>query len=622
MAGLDPLDGPTDDPRTDTGQVLVVGAVLFALALLALATTLNAAIFTGELATRQSSVGEDRVVGYQRAAVRAIGGSVYYANYFDYASREQLADALAGRVGNWSGWASTHYAANRVLATTTRTDMTNGSYVFQAGDGQFRDANNDTDWTLVHDLDGARRFSMNVTRGSLVEPISADTLSDLTAAETFHVVADNGSATAEVFVYRQDDAVVVRVAPPDEGLLDERCSATGDHVTVAVTAGRVGGEPCSILDFPLVNGTYDLSYENGDAVSGRYGLVTDVTPPNLHNDPYTVGTTGATPHAVPAVYAVTLEITYTTDELRYTTTERVTPEAPPQNRVYGVAAGLREIVFVDPSDNGLRTIDPETGAVTAYDATGVQAIGPKKANFDGDDALEIPYVDSSGVLKVIDAANETRTVATGAAQSKTLLGVGTWGNGTFTQRTAVFYVNTTDGTLYRAWYNESADDYERQLVRKKDGDGDGIGAVAGIADYNGDGDTDIVFTDGSAHVTYVDGGTTHETDEGVGQNNGIGVGEPQDFDGDGTPRAPIVDGSNNVALLPDSGVSEDLTSSGPATKSPVAGVEWASGAGGLEVVFVGTSSGKLHYVTQSGTIVEIENAAGEPVEANDDQGVA
>jgi len=612
------------DGSPESGQVLVVGGVLFALALLALATVLNAAVFTGELATRRSSVGEDRALGYQHAAEHGVGGSIYHVNYYDYASRERLADALAGRVGNWSERASRHYAANRVLATTTRRDVTNGSYIFQAGNGAFTAADGAEGWTLASDVTGTRRFSMNVTRDALAEPASTDTLSDLTDAEPLRVRATNGSATAEVLVYAQDDAVVVRVVSPSEGLLSERCSATGERVTVAITAGRVGGEPCAPLAFPLVTGAYEVSYRNGDAVAGRYGLVTDRPAADLDREPYAPGTTGPDPHAVPAVYAVTLDITYTAEELHYTTTERVAPEAPPQHRIYGVAAGPtgRELVFVDPADGGLRSIDPESGAVTAYDATGVQAIGPLKANLDGDDRLEVPYVDSSGRLKVIDTANETRAVATGAAQSKTLLGVGTWGSDTFARRTAIHYVNTTDGTLYRAWYDESADAYERQLVRANDGDGDGIGAVAGIADYNGDGDTDIVFTDGSAHVTYVDGGTTHETDEGVGQNNGVGVGEPHDFDADGAQRAPMVDGSNNVALLPDSGVSEDRTSSGPAAKSPVAGVEWDTGAGGLEVVFVDTSDGTLHYVTAGGTIVELENAAGAPVAASDDQGVA
>jgi hypothetical protein len=611
------------DSAPCSGQVFVVGGVLFALALLALATILNAAVFTGELATRQGSAGEDRAVGYQQAAERSVGGGIYHANYYDYTSRVRLAAALNGRVGNWSRWASSHYAANRVLATTTRQDVTNGSYVFQAGRGMFTAADGSTDWTLAEDVTGTRRFSMNVTRDALAAPGTTDTLSDITAADPFRVRVTNDSATAEVIVYEQDGEVVVRVVTPAEGLLPGRCAAAADRVTVAITAGSVGGEPCDLLGFPLVTDDYEVAYRNGDAIAGQYGLVTDVPAADL-DGPYAAGTAGTDPHTVPAVYGVTVDITYTTDELHYATTERVAPDAPPQHRIYGVAAGPtgREVVFVDPANDGLRSIDPESGAVTAYDATGVEAIGPRKADLDGDDRLEVPYVDSSGRLQVIDATNETRTIATGAAQSKTLLGVGTWGSDTFEQRMAMFYVNTTDGTLYRAWYDEDTDTYERQLVRENDGDGDGIGAVVGIADYNGDGDADIVFTDGSAHVTYIDGGTTHETDGSVGQNNGVGVGEPHDFDTDGSQRAPIVDASNNVALLPDSGVSEDRTSSGPAAKSPVAGVEWDIGAGGLEVVFVDTSDGTLHYVTTGGTIVEIGNAAGDPVAASDDQGVA
>jgi hypothetical protein len=616
------MTGPEPPGSRRRGQVLVVGGVLFALALLALATVLNAAVFTGELATRRGAAGTDRAVGYQHAAERSVGGEVFYANYHDYGSRPRLARALAGRVGNWSEHASVHHAATRALATTQRTGVTNGSYAFQAGAGAFTDADGAADWVLADDVTGVRRFSLNVSRDALAEPMATDTLSALTDADPFRIRATNGSATAEVLVYADGDEVVVQPVRPDD-TLGSACAVAGEHVTVAVTAGTVGGEPCEALDFPGVTGSVEVAYRNGDAAAGRYGLVTDVPAADIGDAPYAPGTTGAEPHVVPAVYAVTVDISYTTGELRYTTTERVAPEAPPGPRVYGVAPGPgpRELVFVDPADGGLRSI-ARNGSVTAYEPTGVQAIGPMTADLDGDDRLEIPYVDSSDRLRVVDGANETRTVATDAASTTTLLGVGTWGNGTVTERTAVFYVDTTDGTLQRAWYDAGDDSYERQLVRRNDGDGDGIDAVAGITDYNADGDTDIVFTDGSALVTYIDGGVTHETDESVGQNNGVGVGEPHDFDADGSRRAPMVDGSGNVALLPPDGVNEDRTSSAPAAKSPVAGIDWDESADGLEVVFVDTSDGTLHYVTAGGDIVELTDASGAPVAADDDQGVA
>jgi CRISPR/Cas system-associated endonuclease Cas1 len=53
----------------------------------------------------------------------------------------------------------------------------------------------------------------------------------------------------------------------------------------------------------------------------------------------------------------------------------------------------------------------------------------------------------------------------------------------------------------------------------------------------------------------------------------------------------------------------------------VAGVDLAESSG-LEVMFIHTSSGTLHYVAQNGTIVQFTDAQGDPIGANDDQGVA
>lgn len=606
------------DSNKRRGQVIVIGGLLLAATLLTLATVLNGAVFTGELATRRGAVGEDSAIGYQQSTERGLAGVVFYANYYNYSQGETLHETISRRVGRWSRHVDGYYGINRVAATVESATTTNGSYVYQDRRGTFEETNGGADWTLATDVGGTRRLSMNVTRASLVEPASTASLGDITDADPFYLTVTNGTATTRVFVYERDDRIVVRVATADDGLRPGACSTAAANATIDITEGEVAGERCQPLTYPAVSGDYDIAYRNGDSITGRYGLVVDVPKASLDTDVYTSGG-GPEPHAVPAVYAVAVNLTYTTNELGYTTTQRIVPEGPPQGHVYGVYDPFdREPVFVTPS-GWLRSID-RNRTLTTYDAPDVEAIGPKKADFDGDGRREVPYVNASGTLKTVDDTNESRALATDVAQSKTLLGVGTWGSDTFDTRQAVFYVDSADGAIHRAWYDGG--DYDTQLVRSADGDGDGISSVAGIADYNGDGDTDIVFTDGSNHVTYIDGGTTHETDEGVGQNNGIGVGEPQDFDGDGSLRAPIVDGSGNVALLPDSGVSEDLTSSGPAKKSPVAGAEWDSSASGREVIYIDSSSGTLHYVTQSRDKSEIRDASGATVDAADTGGVA
>jgi len=77
---------------------------------------------------------------------------------------------------------------------------------------------------------------------------------------------------------------------------------------------------------------------------------------------------------------------------------------------------------------------------------------------------------------------------------------------------------------------------------------------------------------------------------GVGSDDGIGLGRPADFDGDGTSRVPVADGSNRLVLVDSGGNVDVLVGSGVA-KSPVASVDWDDD-GELEVVYL-TDDGDL-----------------------------
>lgn len=64
---------PNDD-GVGRGQVILIGGITIAVALVALAVVLNAAAFTGELATRHSAVGESDAVGYLTPSRAGLSG--------------------------------------------------------------------------------------------------------------------------------------------------------------------------------------------------------------------------------------------------------------------------------------------------------------------------------------------------------------------------------------------------------------------------------------------------------------------------------------------------------------------------------------------------------------------
>ncbi|MEA5408397.1 hypothetical protein VB773_13040 [Haloarculaceae archaeon H-GB2-1] len=89
---------------------------------------------------------------------------------------------------------------------------------------------------------------------------------------------------------------------------------------VNVTDGTVAGTECEALSFAEnVEGDYTLNVTNGANAKGNYSMVVDRTSvPSQHYD-------GPQPIADAALYSVTVELVFETDQLHYRTDVRVAP---------------------------------------------------------------------------------------------------------------------------------------------------------------------------------------------------------------------------------------------------------------------------------------------------------
>jgi len=149
--------------------------------------------------------------------------------------------------------------------------------------------------------------------------------------------------------------------------------------------------------------------------------------------------------------------------------------------------------------------------------------------------------------------------------------------------------------------------------------------VIGAGDIDDDNKDELVFSGSSSqNIKYLEqNGTAIDTGVGAGQNNGIGMGEPADFDGDGEERVPYVSGSNEVKLIDAAGNSKMIVS-GSAAKTPVAPYDW-DGDSQPEITFVDKSTGDIKYVQDipssalSSGAAEIKSTS---YTADDDAGVA
>ncbi|WP_430504947.1 hypothetical protein [Haloparvum sp. PAK95] len=306
-------------------------------------------------------------------------------------------------------------------------------------------------------------------------------------------------------------------------------------------------------------------------------------------------------------------------------------------------AAKREIVFTDEQGAlfSLRTdrtiVHYQPPEVESSGDWNVEGVGPKKVDFDDDGNREIPYVNGSNYLKLIDENNETQVLVNDAR--KNLVAVGSWGNGdTIPTWTAVYYAGSSGNRLFRARLDSDGNAQSECIADISTGK---FVAVAGVVDYDGDGSTEVVYVykvDQTAKLGYLTPDGTSDDDVGseecdapsqkhqpirkIADSNGYGTGEPSDFDGDGTVQAPMLNKSSDpiFELVTHDGTAETLTENGTPKKASIRVADWVDNDE-MAVVYVGDGE-TLYYVTASGERVLLTDADGDPIEADADQGVA
>jgi hypothetical protein len=269
-------------------------------------------------------------------------------------------------------------------------------------------------------------------------------------------------------------------------------------------------------------------------------------------------------------------------------------------------------------------IESDDGSVqTLSSSTDVQALGPAYSDLTGDGTTDVPFVNSSGAIKLTNSSNGTTTIAESSdipgniQDNKTRLAVGSWDG----SAESVFFVNENHDTLYRVTPSGSP----VQVATPADG----AQAVNGVGDVDGDGTDELIFADGSQQLRYIEpGGSVKNLNNGqTGSSSGIGAGAVADFDGDGVASVVAVDGSNEVKITSeptaDGGEGTTNVSATDAKKAPptVADVD---GDGDEEIVYVGNATGKLKYVdnVRSGNDIEfLEDEDGNRIDGSDETGL-
>jgi hypothetical protein len=319
----------------DRAQLFLVTALTLAVLFVALAVLLNTAIYTENIATRESETAGTDVLQRQQAVATAGAIIVDGENYGGTPTYSAMRSNVTSGLGNWSDAAALQdsfagQTSNVSLVTLyrgTRIAQNNSSRDLTAGGDQ----DGDDEWQLADDV-RARNVTVRVKPNSLDNQSGAF----LDLDETFNVLLD-ASSDRRVYIYDydvdgdgddvDDDVVEVYVERPGG---DEICNYDytdpSDPVTVDFTEGRIGDQSCDALTvFEEPSGDYDVWYDDGDEAVGTYSLLVDAENGTVRSDPYEPTPSGDSPFKRAAVYGLDLEMTYVSPELTVRTELGVVP---------------------------------------------------------------------------------------------------------------------------------------------------------------------------------------------------------------------------------------------------------------------------------------------------------
>ncbi|APE95625.1 DUF7261 family protein [Halodesulfurarchaeum formicicum] len=293
------------------GQIILVAAFALAVVFVALALILNTAIFTENLATRET-VDEHDAIDLRATATDT--GDVLLRATNENESLNHDSSTLVGtyrdRIRAYSQ-AEINHSLTRGAVHHVRLDGThNGTMLRQTNDTTFESAGGDNTWPVSSGVTNVRRGQITVTNASTSTPVVFN--------------ATNGSASWSVSVQGSADGYNVTVDPVAGTTADR--SVDGPAVVLRPTNGTVNGTEMDNLRVQSqFDGPFDLWIRNGSTATGTYRLIHDVPYADLDDSAFD-GVDDPTAH--PAIYNATLSVELSRTDLEYATNVTVEPNGP------------------------------------------------------------------------------------------------------------------------------------------------------------------------------------------------------------------------------------------------------------------------------------------------------
>lgn len=325
--------------RDDAGQVLLIAAFALAVVFVALALVINSAIFTENLASRGEISGSTEALTYQHQVEAGVAGTIAYANVHNHSGTPGLTTTLDTAIEDLAAQAGTQQSLDGHLIDVELVGTTSGTRIVSnaSGGSEFRSEGGATAWQLA---EGVRQ-----TRNVEIDISDTGELSMGVFSSAFRLELNRTGTSGDLWnasIRRGGSVppypVVLEVQTPAGNTA--QCSVTvssDEQLTVDVTDGVVGGEPCPALTELVDGGTqfhwatgitpnsYNITIENGDQIQGNYSMVVRPTGSpvssnfdSFPNDPYTTD----------AIYSAGVSYAYRTPNVAYEAEIVVAPGEP------------------------------------------------------------------------------------------------------------------------------------------------------------------------------------------------------------------------------------------------------------------------------------------------------
>ena len=306
------------DTADDRGQLLLVTALALAVMLVTVALLLNTAIFTENVATRDTTADGREAIELRAEAVDSVGALIETENRAGGGDPDDV-DAAIDAMGPM---VDRERARHGTIATVSRNGSATAGQLLQWTNPDTARPFDDpgTDWTLVDSLSESRAFTLELTDiGSLSDPSDTEIENQALAVRFVNESAENRT----LYLYEDGGHAIVEqaneTAPPSQQCMVD---TDGGSTTVDLTGDRLSTANTAVDCYRGLwpdNSPEAIEFRNAGAADGTFSLVVDdgASP-----------TSDAAVQDHPAVYSVMVDISYTSQELDFETTVRVTPGEP------------------------------------------------------------------------------------------------------------------------------------------------------------------------------------------------------------------------------------------------------------------------------------------------------